>query len=194
MISANIPMSTSGGDTMTHRTKEHDSAVAPFQIGDEETAALVPEDEDDSVDSVDEKATMFHRLCSRVIQQGPAVFLTHFMMAQNFKVVFASVTWYFFCLKTGMSPLFPGQWKPYVAIFAACMAFDAYITPVRLAYAIVQAPKMDRFMCFLKGKVYDSKAIAAVLIWVGIIVLNVVAGAIAICFASLLAGVPVFEP
>jgi len=188
-------MSNSGeSNQCTHRPKEHDTPV-PFQL-DEETATFVDEEDDsvDSVDSVTEKSTLWHRLCARVIQQGPAVYLTHFMMAQNFKVVFASVSWYFFCLKTGMSPLFPGQWKPYVAIFAACMAVDMYITPVRLAFAIGHAPKMDRFMLFLKGKLYDSKAIAAVLVWVGIVVLNLGLLVVGIALASLLAGVPIFEP
>jgi hypothetical protein len=107
--------------------------------------------------------------------------------------VTVSLAWYIFSKQSGLSPLAPGQWKGFLAVYAGFWVFNNLIRPVRLAVAVGVAPFLDRVVLSIQNKLHVRKGTA---IFVTVIVANVF-GTIAfmsagILLAATLAGVPVF--
>jgi hypothetical protein len=97
--------------------------------------------------------------------------------------------------QTGLSPLAPGQWKPFLAVYAGFFVFNNIIRPVRLAVAVVVSPYFDRFINGIQNRLQVSRGIA---IGSTVILVNLF-GTIAFMSAGILlagaaAGVPVFAP
>jgi hypothetical protein len=97
--------------------------------------------------------------------------------------------------QTGLSPLAPGQWKPFLAVYAGFFVFNNIIRPVRLAVAVVVSPYFDRFINGIQNRLQVSRGIA---IASTVILVNLF-GTIAFMSAGILlagaaAGVPVFAP
>lgn len=97
--------------------------------------------------------------------------------------------------QTGKSPLAPGQWKPFLGVYAGFWVFNNVIRPLRLGLSIAVAPWLDKLVLFFQNRLKISKALA---ITVAVIVVNVVGTTLlmagGISLAALLAGVPIFPP
>jgi hypothetical protein len=97
--------------------------------------------------------------------------------------------------QTGVSPLAPGQWKGFLAVYAGFWVFNNIVRPIRLAVSVAVAPKFDAIVSWWQRKLNVPRGVA-----VGVVVLlfNVVGTisvmSLGIFVASLLAGVPVFPP
>jgi ABC-type cobalamin transport system permease subunit len=95
--------------------------------------------------------------------------------------------------QTGLSPLAPGQWKPFLAINAGFMVFQNVLRPVQIALAVLVSPYFDRVVEGFERRFNLSHRAS---ITVTAILANVVgtlalmAGGIGL--AATLAGVPVF--
>jgi len=100
------------------------------------------------------------------------------------------------CLQqTGLSPLTPGQWKNFLAVYGGFWMFNNIIRPLRLGLSIAIAPSLDKLVLFFQNKLKISKPLA---ITVTVIFVNVIGTTLFMCGgiagASLLAGVPIFPP
>jgi VanZ family protein len=103
--------------------------------------------------------------------------------------------WFGFSKKTGLSPLAPGQWKGFLAVYAGFYVFNNIIRPMRLAASVGVAPYFERAVATIQRKTKLSKGVS-----VGIVVfLANVCGTLSlmslgIYIASLAAGIPIFPP
>jgi hypothetical protein len=101
----------------------------------------------------------------------------------------------FICIRrqTGLSPLAPGQWKPFLAINAGFMVFQNILRPLQIALAVFLSPYFDRVVEGVESRFNLSHRAA---ITVTAILANVVgtlalmAGGIGLAAAG--AGVPIF--
>ena len=100
-----------------------------------------------------------------------------------------------FLRKTGTTPLAPGQWKPFLAVYAGFWMFNNIIRPLRLGLSIAVAPSLDKLVLFFQNRLKVSKALA---ITVTVLFVNVIGTTLlmggGIALAALLAGVPIFPP
>jgi hypothetical protein len=131
---------------------------------------------------------------THLVKNGLAAILTYFMTGNIVNVSCLSFAWYGFSKQTGMSPMFPGQWKSFMPVAAGVMAAEFFLKPLQLAVSLGLAPLMDRALSWLRRKLRGSKAMA-----IGVVVsaalissLGFFAGGISL--ASYLAGVPIFAP
>ena len=107
--------------------------------------------------------------------------------------VTVSLAWYIFSRQTGKSPLAPGQWKGFLAVYAGFWVFNNLVRPLRLAVALGVAPAFDRIVANIQTKLRVNKGTA---IFVTVMIANLF-GTLAcmsagILLAGTLAGVPVF--
>jgi hypothetical protein len=98
------------------------------------------------------------------------------------------------CIRqTGLSPLAPGQWKPFLAINAGFMVFQNIIRPVHVALAVLLSPYFDRAVEGFENRFNLSHraSITIIAILVNVVgTLALMGGGIGI--AAAFAGVPVF--
>ena len=99
------------------------------------------------------------------------------------------------CSQTGLSPLAPGQWKGFLAVYAGFFVFNNFVRPLRFTAAVAVSPQLDRLVAALQRRLRIRKGAAVALT---VFLLNVVG---TLCFmgsgiavAALAAGVPVFPP
>ena len=106
-----------------------------------------------------------------------------------------ATSWFGFSKKTGLSPLAPGQWKGFLAVYAGFYVFNNFIRPMRLAASVAVSPYFDRVVNTIQRKTKLSRGLS-----IGIVVfLANVCGttslmSLGIYIASLAAGIPVFPP
>ena len=52
-----------------------------------------------------------------------------------------SVAWFTFCQSTGLSPLAPGQWSKFLAVYAGIyLTFGTITRPFRMAFSVGVTP------------------------------------------------------
>jgi hypothetical protein len=109
--------------------------------------------------------------------------------------LFFVARWFGFSKKTGLSPLAPGQWKGFLAVYAGFYVFNNFVRPMRLAASVGVAPYFEKAVNTIQRKTKLSKGVS-----VGIVVfLANVCGttslmSLGIYIASLAAGIPIFPP
>ena len=95
--------------------------------------------------------------------------------------------------QTGLSPLAPGQWKKFLAVYAGFYVFNNIVRPIRLAASVAVSPRFDDLVLWVQNRFGVRKGIA---VTITVIVVNVFGtifvSAALIGLASALAGVPVF--
>ena len=94
-----------------------------------------------------------------------------------------------------MSPLFPGQWKKFLGVYAGFYVVSNFLRPFRVALAVAIGPYFDRFVLYIKRKTGLPKSVA---IFATVFIVNFL-GTLAlmgglISLASLVSGVPIFPP
>ena len=110
-------------------------------------------------------------------------------------IIIAYCRWFGFSKKTGLSPLAPGQWKGFLAVYAGFYVFNNIIRPMRLAVSVGVTPYFDRAVAAVQRKTKLGKGAS-----IGIVVfLANICGtfsfmALGIYIASLAAGIPIFPP
>jgi hypothetical protein len=72
--------------------------------------------------------------------------------------------------RTGLSPLVPGQWKSYLAIYVGLWAANNVLRPLRFSLSLVLSPSFEKFVAHIQRKtqVNRSAAIAAVVFLVNV--------------------------
>ncbi|CAB9526386.1 expressed unknown protein [Seminavis robusta] len=116
----------------------------------------------------------------RLAKMGVATVLSYGMISNLSYALLVSLAWYTFSAKTRLSPLAPGQWKPFLGVYAGFWGLSIAI-----------APSLDRLVLLIQNRLKISKPLA-IAVTVGVI--NVIGTTVfmiaGIVLASLLAGVP----
>lgn len=129
----------------------------------------------------------------RFKKQGLNTVLLYALLSSMCAVSFMVFGWYGFSLQQGQSPLYPGQWKPFLAVLTGIMAADNALKPARLAIAIGLAPQSDRVMSWIQDKTQSRKmAVVVGLILICVVTLGLLFGGIAV--ATFMSNVPIFAP
>jgi len=129
----------------------------------------------------------------KLAKMGLSALLSYGFVSNLSYCVTVSLAWFGFSKKTGLSPLAPGQWKGFLAVYAGFYVFNNFIRPMRLAISIGVTPYFDKAVAAIQRKTKCSKSVS-----IGIVVfLTNICGttslmSLGIYIASLAAGVPIF--
>lgn len=96
-------------------------------------------------------------------------------------------------LQTGLSPLAPDQWKPFLAVYSAFFVFNNIVRPIRFAASVAVSPYFDRLIAAVqkRTKVPRGWAIGICVFFVNVLgTVGLMAAGISV--ASMAAGVPPF--
>ncbi len=97
--------------------------------------------------------------------------------------------------KTGTSPLAPGQWKPFLAVYAGFYVFNNIVRPLRFGASVVAARYFDAFVNTIQRKTkLPRKWSIATVVFLANICGTFAAMGLGITLASGAAGVPIFPP
>lgn len=130
---------------------------------------------------------------------GLHIHISYFIDSQTVSnmsyAVTLSLSWYGFSKKTGLSPLAPGQWKPFLAVYAGFYVFNNIIRPLRFGASVVVAKYFDNFVGFIQNKTKLSRKWSiAVVVFLANVLGTFAAMGLGVSIASTAAGVPIFPP
>lgn len=129
----------------------------------------------------------------RLTKMGLSVVLSYGWVSNVSYSFSVSLAWFIFSKQTGLSPLAPGQWKPFLAVYAGFWVFNNIIRPIRFGLSIGVASYFDYIVNAVQDKFRVNKGVAVALT---VFFANVVGTISLMCagitLASLAAGVPVF--
>lgn len=126
---------------------------------------------------------------------GLAAALSYGWVSNMSYSVTVSLAWYISCKRTGLSPLAPGEWKGFLAVYSGFYIFNNIIRPARLAVSVAISPKFDDVVANIQKRFNVNRATA---ITITVVTANVFGTiffmSMGILLASTLAGVPIFVP
>mmetsp|Transcript_33004 Transcript_33004/g.72787 ORF Transcript_33004/g.72787 Transcript_33004/m.72787 type:complete len:303 (-) Transcript_33004:1866-2774(-) len=131
----------------------------------------------------------------KLAKMGLSALLSYGFVSNMSYSVTVSLAWFGFSKKTGLSPLAPGQWKPFLAVYAGFYIFNNVIRPVRLAVSVGVTPYFDRAVAAVQRRTKLNKSAS-----IGIVVFlanfcgTLTAMGSGILLASIASGVPIFPP
>lgn len=92
-----------------------------------------------------------------------------------------------------MSPLSPGQWKPYLAVYAGFYVFNNFLRPFRLGLSVVVSKYFDSLVNYVQVKTKLSKKWSiGIVVFLANICGTLSAMALGVLIASTASGVPIF--
>ena len=131
----------------------------------------------------------------RIAKMGLSAFLSYGFVSNMSYCVCVSVAWFGFNKKTGLSPLAPGQWKGFLAVYAGFFALNNVVRPIRLAISVAVSSKFEYAVAYIQKKTKLSRRSAiGVVVFCTNICGTFALMALGITFASFLSGVPIFPP
>lgn len=104
------------------------------------------------------------------------------------------LSWVTFARSSGLSPLAPGQWKPFLAVYAGYyMTIGTVMRPLRIAIAAGLTPLFNRFIEQVMGRLKCSKYVAfGVTVFLANICCTISLFAVGIRLVTWFTGVPLF--
>jgi hypothetical protein len=147
-------------------------------------------DDDDGEESDGKKLTFRQRLA----KMGLATILSYGFVSNMSYAITVSCAWYIHNVQNRISPLGPGQWKPFLLIYSGFWIFNNVVRPIRLGISIaVVAPQFDRILQYIQTKYHVSRTVAiAITVLMANVVGTTTAMSVGIFIASILSGVPIF--
>eukprot|EP00563_Minutocellus_polymorphus_P012683 CAMPEP_0181073400 /NCGR_PEP_ID=MMETSP1070-20121207/29059_1 /TAXON_ID=265543 /ORGANISM="Minutocellus polymorphus, Strain NH13" /LENGTH=269 /DNA_ID=CAMNT_0023154469 /DNA_START=92 /DNA_END=901 /DNA_ORIENTATION=- len=131
----------------------------------------------------------------RLAKMGLSALLSYGFVSNMSYSVTVSLAWFGFSKKTGLSPLAPGQWKPFLAVYAGFYIFNNVVRPIRLAVSVGVTPYFDRAVAAVQRKTKLNKSASiGVVVFLANFCGTLTAMSLGILMASIAAGVPVFPP
>jgi hypothetical protein len=131
----------------------------------------------------------------RLGKAGLSVVLSYGFVSNVSYSITVSLAWYIFSKQTGLSPMAPGQWKPFLGVYAGFWVFNNIIRPARFALSIGVSMYFDRFVSMIQRRFRVNKSVA---VFLTVFLANVVGTLTLMCtgitLAGMAAGVPVFPP
>lgn len=165
---------------------------------------------DDSLELTDEEKTIISRIKimfkgnkddeklttrQRLAKMGMSALLSYGFVSNMSYSVSVSLAWYGFSKKTGLSPLAPGQWKPFLAVYAGFYVFNNFVRPIRVALAAGVTKYFDATVNFIQRKTkFSRSASVGTVVFLANFCGTLAAMSFGIMLASIAAGVPVFPP
>lgn len=105
-----------------------------------------------------------------------------------------ALTWYVHSVRTGISPIAPGQKKGFLAVYSGFYLFMNVIRPARFALAVVVSKYFDRAVKSIQRRLNVSKGLATFfLVLIANIFGTCVALALGVSLASAASGVPIWR-
>mmetsp|Transcript_35600 Transcript_35600/g.36306 ORF Transcript_35600/g.36306 Transcript_35600/m.36306 type:complete len:227 (+) Transcript_35600:150-830(+) len=87
--------------------------------------------------------------------------LLSYGFVSNFSYVTAVIiSWCIFGKATQLSPLAPGQWKPFLAVYAGLWAANNVLRPLRFSLSVVISPVFDKIIDFIQLKTDTKRSVA----------------------------------
>lgn len=198
------------GSHMKHN-KEFEDNVGPLIVTVDTTAAAEATDKEAAVVTTAETSSspliskiksMFKKdnknsdgltTKERLAKMGLSALLSYGWVSNMSYAVTLSLSWYTHSKKTGMSPLAPNQWKPFLAVYAGFYVFNNIIRPLRFGMSVVVSRYFDNFVNFIQRKSgLGRKASIGVVVFLANVCGTFAAMGLGVSIASALAGVPIF--
>ena len=192
------------------KKKEEEAVVEEEEEVVEEEKAVVVVSSSDSVATIEKTTSSpFSKLKSifqkdnkegpttkeKLAKMGLSALLSYGWVSNMSYAITLSLSWYTHSKKTGLSPLAPGQWKPFLAVYAGFYVFTNIIRPLRFGLSVVVSQYFDRFVGFIERKSgWGRKASIGVVVFLANVCGTFAAMGLGVCVASTLAGVPIFPP
>lgn len=129
----------------------------------------------------------------RLAKYGLAAVLSYGAVSNVGGCISVSIAWFIFCKTNQVSPLAPGHFKSFLAVYAGFFVFLNVIRPLRFALSIAISPQFDRMINAMQRRLSLSRTTAIAL---SVFIVNVL-GSITVlvsgvAIASMASGVPVF--
>ncbi|KAG7366771.1 hypothetical protein IV203_029441 [Nitzschia inconspicua] len=128
----------------------------------------------------------------RLGKAGLSVVLSYGFVSNMSYCVSVSVAWYIFCKRTMLSPLAPGQWPKFLAVYSGFWVFNNIVRPIRFGLSVAISTQFDKVVQFIQDKFRVNKSVA---IGLTVFFANVVGTTTLMCLgisiAASLAGVPI---
>ena len=129
----------------------------------------------------------------RLAKMGLSALLSYGWVSNMSYAISVSLAWFTFAKQYGISPLAPGQWKKFLAIYSGFFVFNNAVRPIRFGLSVAVSRYFDNFVNYIQKKTKVQKSVA-----IGIVVFlaNVCgtfgAMAFGIAVASAASGVAIF--
>ena len=131
----------------------------------------------------------------KLAKMGLSALLSYGFVSNMSYAITLSLSWYTHSKKTGLSPLAPNQWKPFLAVYAGFYVFTNIIRPLRFGLSVVVSRYFDQFVNFIERKSgWGRKVSVGVVVFLANVCGTFVAMGLGVSLASGLAGVPIFPP
>jgi len=129
----------------------------------------------------------------RLAKLGFAVLLSYGFVSNMSAMLFLSLSWFSFSAKTGLSPLAPGQWKPFTLVYAGFYVVSNLVRPVRITIAVAIGKYFESILNYLQNKTGFSRSVSiAILVFGANVACTLLALVVGVSIASILSGVPIF--
>lgn len=119
--------------------------------------------------------------------------LTYNMISNINGSITLSTAWYIASMKSGISPLAPGNWRSLLAAYASLYVVAALARPLRIAFALGLTPKMEHFVQYVQKRIGCTRTSAIGMIFAFGVVMWLACCAAGVTLASTLAGVPLWK-
>ncbi len=83
---------------------------------------------------------------------GLSVLLSYGFVSNMNSITGLILSWIIFGKATKQSPLAPGQWKGFLAVYAGIWAANNILRPLRVSLAILISPALERFVLFIQKR------------------------------------------
>jgi len=129
----------------------------------------------------------------KLAKAGMSVALSYGWVSNVSYSITVSIAWYLFSKRTGLSPLAPGQWTKFLAVYAGFWVFNNIVRPVRLGISVGVSVYFDRIVQKIQDifRVKKGMAIGLTVFFANIVGTTILMSS-GILLASLAAGVPIF--
>lgn len=129
----------------------------------------------------------------RLAKAGLSVVLSYGWVSNVSYCVTVSLAWYIFSKRSGLSPLAPGQWKSFLAVYAGFYVFNNIVRPVRFALSVSVSMYFDRAVQMIQDKFKLKRGVAiGITVFLANFVGTIALMCLGISIAATAAGVPVF--
>ncbi|KAL3907654.1 MAG: hypothetical protein SGILL_008784, partial [Bacillariaceae sp.] len=77
---------------------------------------------------------------------GLSVVLSYGFVSNMSYCVSVSAAWFIFCKKTMLSPLAPGQWPKFLAVYSGFWVFNNFVRPIRFGLSVAISTQFDKIV------------------------------------------------
>ncbi|KAG2491733.1 hypothetical protein HYH03_009896 [Edaphochlamys debaryana] len=88
----------------------------------------------------------------KLAQLGMGAFASYGFISNVTYGVCLAIAWLSFVKATGQSPLWPGQWAPFLGFYAGLWTMQNFVRPLRFSLAIALAPVFERMILWIAAK------------------------------------------